>query len=120
MDLGPGIDSLPLAERVQRVQRAWQSPEPRLLVFDNCEDEALLHRWRPPTGGCRVLVTSRRAHWSPTLGVAVLPLDVLSRSDSVELLRHYRPDLEQGDPSLDRVADVLGDLPLALHLAGSP
>jgi transcriptional regulator with XRE-family HTH domain len=119
MDLAPGIDSLPLEERVQRVQRAWQSPEPRLLVFDSCEEEALLHRWRPPTGGCRVLVTSRRAHWSPTLGVTVLPLDVLSRDDSIELLRHYRPDVEPGDPSLSSVAHVLGDLPLALHLAGS-
>jgi transcriptional regulator with XRE-family HTH domain len=119
MDLAPGTNSMPLEERVERVQRAWQSPEPRLLVFDSCEEEALLYRWRPPAGGCRVLVTSRRGHWSPTLGVTVQPLDVLSRHDSIELLRHYRPDLEPSDPCLNRVSHVLGDLPLALHLAGS-
>jgi tetratricopeptide (TPR) repeat protein len=119
MDLAPGIDTLPLEERVQRVQRAWQSAVPRLLVFDNCEEEALLDAWRPPSGGCRVLVTSRRSHWSPTLGVSALPLDLLPRPDSIDLLRRYRPDLGPNDPELDAIAVELGDLPLALHLAGS-
>jgi tetratricopeptide (TPR) repeat protein len=119
MDLAPGIESLPLEEQVKRVQRAWQSAVPRLLVFDNCEEEALLEAWRPPSGRCRVLVTSRRAHWSPTLGVTALPLDILPRVDSIELLRRYRPDLAADDPGLDALAHELGDLPLALHLAGS-
>jgi hypothetical protein len=66
-----------------------------------------------------VLVTSRRSGWSPTLGVATLPLDVLPRRDSIELLLRYRPDLAPNDPGLDAVAAELGDLPLALHLAGS-
>jgi hypothetical protein len=90
-----------------------------LLVFDNCEEEALLDAWRPPSGGCRVLVTSRRSRWSPTLGVTALPLDLLPRPDSIELLRRYRPDLASDDPGLDAIAEELGDLPLALHLAGS-
>src|SRR5207237_5484465 len=92
---------------------------PRLLVFDNCEEEALLDAWRPPAGGCRVLVTSRRSEWTPTLGVRTLPLDLLPRPDSIELLRGYRPDLKADDPGLDAIAQELGDLPLALHLAGS-
>jgi tetratricopeptide (TPR) repeat protein len=119
MDLATGIESLPLEERVQHVQRAWQSAIPRLLVFDNCEEEGLLEAWRPPSGGCRVLVTSRRSHWSPTLGVTNLPLDLLSRAESIELLRRYRPDLAPGDTGLDTIANELGDLPLALHLAAS-
>ena len=119
MDLAPGIETQSLDERVKRVQRAWQSPLPRLLVFDNCEDEALLAAWRPASGGCRVLITSRRAHWSPTLGVTALSLDVLPRPDSIELLRRYRSDLAANDPGLDAIATELGDLPLALHLAGS-
>ncbi|HXM55068.1 MAG TPA: tetratricopeptide repeat protein [Candidatus Dormibacteraeota bacterium] len=116
---GPDFETRPLAERVQRVKDAWLSAEPRLLVFDNCEDEALLEAWRPASGGCRVLVTSRRSQWSPTLGVTVLPLDLLPRPDSIELLRRYRPDLASDDPGLDAIAHELGDLPLALHLAGS-
>ena len=119
MDLAPGIEGQSIEERVQRVQRAWQGAVPRLLVFDNCEEEALLETWRPRSGGCRVLVTSRRSHWSPTLGVTALALDLLPRADSIELLRRYRPDLPVDYPGLDRIAAELGDLPLALHLAGS-
>jgi tetratricopeptide (TPR) repeat protein/transcriptional regulator with XRE-family HTH domain len=119
MDLATRIDNLSLEERVQSVQRAWQSVVPRLLVFDNCEEESLLEAWRPPSGGCRVLVTSRRPRWSPTLGVITLQLDLLPRSASIELLLRYRPDLAAGDPGLDAIAHELGDLPLAIHMAGS-
>jgi tetratricopeptide (TPR) repeat protein len=116
---GPDFEMRPLEERVRRVKDAWQSATPRLLVFDNCEEEALLDAWRPTSGGCRVLVTSRRPHWSPTLGVSALPLDLLPRPDSIKLLCRYRPDLECDNPGLDAIAAELGDLPLALHLAGS-
>src|SRR5437660_6176227 len=110
----PGLETRPLEERVRRVKDAWQSAVPRLLVFDNCEEEALLDAWRPTSGGCRVLVTSRRSEWSPTLGVTALPLDLMPRADSIELLQRYRPDLEPDDPGLDAIAGNLGDLPLAL------
>lgn len=118
MDLRPDFHTLPLEERVRAVMAEWQSELPRLLVFDNCEDEGLLDRWLPPTGGCRVLVTSRRANWDPSLGVSALPLDVLERGESVALLREHRPDLSPDDPLLDAIAEELGDLPLALDLAG--
>jgi Domain of unknown function (DUF4062)/Tetratricopeptide repeat len=116
---GPGFEERSLDERVQRVKDAWQGATPRLLVFDNCEEEALLETWRPTSGSCRVLVTSRRPTWSPTMGVTALPLEVLPRPDSIEMLRRYRPDLAPDDPGLDAIAQELGDLPLALHLAGS-
>jgi tetratricopeptide (TPR) repeat protein/transcriptional regulator with XRE-family HTH domain len=115
----PGLEAQPVEERVRRVKDAWQSAVPRLLVFDNCEEESLLETWRPPSGGCRVLVTSRRSQWSPTLGVKALPLDLLPRPDSIELLRRYRPDLASDDADLDAIADEMGDLPLALHLSGN-
>ena len=38
---------------------------------------------------------------------------------SVELLRKSRPEIPEGDESLAGIAAELGDLPLALHLAGS-
>ena len=47
-----------------------------------------------------------------------MPLDVLARDYSVELLRKHRPDLREDDPYLKGIALELGDLPLALHLAG--
>ncbi len=119
LGLATSVEALSFAERLELVIGAWQSALPRLVVFDNCEDETLLDAWRPSSGGCRVLVTSRRAHWSPTLGVTALALDRLHRPESVQLLRRYRDDLAAADPELDAVARALGDLPLALHLAGS-
>lgn len=119
LELRPDFGTLKLDEQIALVRAAWQSALPRLVIFDNCEDEALLKTWRPPTGGCRVLITSRRGQWSATLGVTMLPLGVLRRAESVALLRKHRPDLATDDPNLDALVAELGDLPLALHLAGS-
>src|SRR5262245_37850223 len=116
--LHPEFHTLPLPDQVQLVQAAWQSPLPRLLLFDNCEDEALLAQWRPPHGGCRVLMTSRRGQWEATLGVRALPLGVLRRKESLAFLHQHRPDLRADDGDLEAIAAALGDLPLALHLAG--
>ena len=118
MNLRPDFHTLPLEERVRAVMAEWQGELPRLLVFDNCEHEGLLDRWLPPTGGCRVLVTSRGTHWDPSLGVIDLPLDVFSRQESLALLRKHRPDLPTDSPELHAIAEDLGDLPLALDLAG--
>jgi tetratricopeptide (TPR) repeat protein len=117
MELRPDFTTRLQEEQVRLVQAAWQESTPRLLVFDNCEDPTLLARWRPTGGGCRVLVTSRRGEWDPILNVEVLPLGVLGRAESVELLRRHVPYAEVD--LLDAIAAELGDLPLALHLAGS-
>jgi tetratricopeptide (TPR) repeat protein/DNA-binding XRE family transcriptional regulator len=116
MELRGGFGDLRLEEQLALVRSAWQGTVPRLLVFDNCEDEALLARWRPPSGGSRVLVTSRRSSWDPALGVETLAVDAFSRAESLELLRGFRLD---SDLYLAGIAQELGDLPLALHLAGS-
>jgi tetratricopeptide (TPR) repeat protein len=110
---------LPLEDQVRLVRQAWQEPIARLLIFDNCEELETLSHWRPTSGGCRVLLTSRIETWPRTLGVAAQPLHELRRSESVALLCSYRPDLPAGSADLDALAAELGDLPLALHLAGS-
>ncbi len=115
----PGWHELPLGEQVALVRRAWEEPIPRLLVFDNCEDEQLVRQWRPATGGCRVLITSRRERWSTALGIVAQALDILPRAESMALLHKHRRDIAPGSLVLDAIADELGDLPLALHLAGS-
>jgi len=61
--LYPDYDALPHDAQLRLVRAAFESPLPRLLIFDNCEDEKLLAQWRPRTGGCRVLLTGRRAYW---------------------------------------------------------
>lgn len=116
LQLRPNFADLSLDEQVQLVQAAWQESVPRLLIFDNCEAPELLARWRPTSGGCRILITSRRSDWEPVLGVQLHPLNVFSRAESLTLLGRHHLDTTSGD--LDAIAEELGDLPLALHLAG--
>jgi tetratricopeptide (TPR) repeat protein len=116
--LRPDFDLLPIDEQLRLVQEAWSDALPRLFIFDNCEDPELLERWLPTGDGCRVLVTSRRSEWPARLGVRSLLLGVLSRNQSIGLLRKHLPDRLTSDAELISIAAELGDLPLALHLAG--
>jgi tetratricopeptide (TPR) repeat protein len=111
-------DSRPLEEQVKGILAEWQGELPRLLVFDNCEGQDLLNQWLPTTGGCRVIVTTWQNNFGKDLGVRQLPLQSLLRVQSIVLLRSFREDLAQDDPDLNAIADELGDLPLALHMAG--
>ncbi|MCI0576808.1 MAG: hypothetical protein L0332_00340 [Chloroflexi bacterium] len=109
-------DQLSLSDQVRRVQRAWQEPVPRLLIFDNCEAEELLLEWLPVSGGCRVLVTSRRGEWARLFGAAAVPLNPLAPAESSHLLQRLAPHLTLAEA--EAVAQEIGHLPLALHLAG--
>jgi hypothetical protein len=113
LDLPQSFGSLPIDEQIRLVEEAWTQAVPRLLVFDNCEEEALLRRWRPRFGGARVLVTSRRAQWDRALGVQAVALPKLPREMSVALLQKFRPDVSKDIVTLSRIAAELGDLPLA-------
>jgi tetratricopeptide (TPR) repeat protein len=123
LELYTDAAGLTLAEQVARVRQAWAAPLPRLLVFDNCDDlpgrtaEQLLSEYLPHGGGCRVLVTSRRGQWHRSPALLQYRLDTLPRDESIALLRGYRPDLGAADAAA--LAELLGDLPLALSLAGS-
>jgi Tetratricopeptide repeat/NB-ARC domain len=80
-----------------------------LLVFDNAESPQDIAGWLPGGNG-HVLITSRAQGWEE---VAVpVEVDVLARAESVALLRDRVPGLADADA--DRVAQELGDLPLAL------
>ena len=117
LHLDADFTNLPLDTQVALVRARWQDGLPRLLVFDNCEDPDLFQAWCPPAGDCRVILTSRRATWPPESGIAALALGTLARADAITLLRRHRDSLDTA--SADAIAAELGDLPLALHLAGS-
>lgn len=116
--LRPDFEQLPIEQQVSLVRDAWDRPLPRLLIFDNCEDPALLERWRPHSDSCRVVITSRRTQWNVALGVHSLLLSVLTREESIALLQKHCPDLSRKHVALTAIAAELDDLPLALHLAG--
>lgn len=91
--------------------RRWLEATGRwLLVFDNAEDAATLEPYLPQTDNGHVLVTSRTRSW-PEATVEVPPW---ARSESVAFLRtHTAADAS----TADALAEVLGDLPLALEQA---
>ncbi|MCA9959930.1 MAG: hypothetical protein KC443_12890, partial [Anaerolineales bacterium] len=110
-------EKLKLAVQVSRVQQAWRENVPRLLIFDNCEAVDLLDKWRPDVGGCRILLTSQRGIWESDGRVITHPLNTLTRAESVALLTLFVDKITPAEA--ERIAAELGDLPLALHLAGS-
>jgi hypothetical protein len=83
-----------------------------LLLFDNAEDRDQLAPWLPDGPG-HLLITSRNPNWT---GVArAVDVDVFARSESTGLLRTHLPHLADADA--DRLAEALGDLPLAVGQA---
>ena len=83
-----------------------------LLIFDNAEDPAAI-RALLPDGPGHVLITSRNPAW----GEIAVPLEVgvFTRADSVALLRRQTKKL--AGPDAERIAELLGDLPLAIAQA---
>lgn len=106
-----------IAEAADAVREALRRGEPFarwLLVFDNADDpESLIPHL--PQGNGHVLITSHNPHWSH---VAVpVEVEAFSREESVEhLTRRVRALAPE---AAAKVAQLLGDLPLAVELAGA-
>ena len=92
------------------------SPFPWLLIYDNVENPEVLTGLVPSTGVGHVIVTSRNAAAWSNRGYA-LEVDVFERSESIALLQRHGRGIADADA--DRLADKLGDLPLALEQAGN-
>jgi len=84
-----------------------------LLVFDNAENVDEVRGFFPTNGPGKILVTSRNAAWKNI--ASSLEIDVFARDESVALLRLRGPELDEA--KADRLAEVLGDLPLAIEQA---
>lgn len=86
-----------------------------LLVFDNADQPEELLPFIPGGPG-DVLITSRNHRWGPI--VETIALDVFERAESIQFLLKRGPKrLTEADA--DRLAESLGDLPLALEQAGA-
>jgi hypothetical protein len=85
-----------------------------LLIFDNADQPEAI-RELIPNGPGDVLVTSRNHRWQSI--VDTVEVDVFTRNESLEFLHRRVPGSVDDDS--DRLADELGDLPLALEQAGA-
>ena len=104
----PSAVAVPRALGTLRRTHRW------LLIFDNAEEPSALSPYLPGGKG-HVLITSRNPGWH---GVAApVDVDVFDRNESIALLYRRLPDGAEDD--LHRLADALGDLPLALAQASA-
>ncbi|WP_410667605.1 FxSxx-COOH system tetratricopeptide repeat protein [Amycolatopsis sp. cmx-4-68] len=86
-----------------------------LLVFDNADRPEDVRKFWPRRGEGHILVTSRNPQWSEVS--QAVEVDVFRRAESRELLQRRNRDL--ADEDADRLATVLGDLPLAVEQAAA-
>nr|WP_083597543.1 FxSxx-COOH system tetratricopeptide repeat protein [Actinomadura madurae] len=86
-----------------------------LLIFDNADEPEELTDVLPQGPG-HVLITSRNHRWAGI--VDAVPIDVFTREESVEFLTRRIPRGITPEDA-DRLAEELGDLPLALEQAGA-
>ncbi|WP_395294769.1 FxSxx-COOH system tetratricopeptide repeat protein [Kitasatospora hibisci] len=87
-----------------------------LLVLDNAEDPEHLAPWLPAGSvDGHVLVTSRDRRWARHRGRT--EVEVFDRAESVELVRRFNAGVPAAEA--DRIAELLGDLPLAVGQAAA-
>ncbi len=106
-------------EQVDLTLRAWSRSGTRLVVFDGMDDPRQLLAWAELLPSARLLVTSGCEIWPTEADMVVRPLKAFSRGESLLLLRKLAPRLKKlPKADLEPIAASLGDLPLALDLAG--
>ncbi len=87
-----------------------------LLIFDNALDAALIEQYIPSPCNGHVLVTTRNSRWQGKSTVQIL--SPLRRGESIALLRARTGRIDPNDTA-SKLAQALGDLPLALEQAGA-
>lgn len=107
--------TVPVAERARAARRALEEAGPALLVVDHLLDGDGLQEQLPRAGGCAVLITTRRADLPRAQAVA---LTGLGREESLRLLTRGEALPPDEQAAAETLCAALGDLPLAIDLAG--
>ncbi|GIE77046.1 cytochrome c [Actinoplanes philippinensis] len=115
LQLPVGLEANAAVPAVREALRLGQPYANWLLIFDNAESPEAVRRYFPNGGPGRIMVTSRNPQWSNI--ARQLEVNVFARQESVELLRRRGPELSDEDAG--RLAEALGDLPLALDQAAA-
>lgn len=87
-----------------------------LLIFDNADQPEDINDFIPRGPG-DVLITSRNHRWQSV--IETVQVDVFARDESKEFLAKRAPRRGISEYDADRLANELGDLPLALEQAGA-
>ncbi|HEU5332401.1 MAG TPA: tetratricopeptide repeat protein [Actinocrinis sp.] len=91
-----------------------------LIVLDNARSEAQVRPLLPGSSGCAVLITSRR-RLKGLDDAHCVSLGPLPPADAIALFRTVAGPgrVPGGSPELGEVADLCGDLPLAIRIAAA-
>ena len=117
-----GIDApknIPLEVIVQRLLAQLRSAESadRLFVFDNVENPDDLRDLIPEGAGVRTIITTTHHLDWDGLGWLRLMVGAFDREQSITLLCERTGDTHR--EAADRIADALGDMPLAITQAAA-
>src|SRR6266487_4248034 len=116
--LGVGIlataNAAEVARQVLDVLSRGQAVPRWLLIYDNAEYIDAVREHLPASGG-DVVITSRHRDWADH--ATSLQVDVFSRQESITHLRKRVPTMAEAEAG--QVAELLGDLPLAVATAGA-
>jgi tetratricopeptide (TPR) repeat protein len=95
--------------------RRGEEPYSRwILVFDNADRPETVRQFFPAGSG-HVVVTSRNSEWGNI--ARPVEVDLFTRAESKQLLNRRGSELSDADA--DRLAEALGDLPLAIEQAAA-
>ena len=111
---GAAIDAAKAARLVLRLLEQGKTGLRWLLVFDNADDIGRVEQYLP-SGGGKVIVTSRSRDWGYSARACYI--EVFRRDESIAHLGKRVPSIGQQEAS--EVAELLGDLPLAVATAGA-
>lgn len=107
------------SETIRTLLRALHEGYPKarwLLIYDNATTPGQIRDLLPtPKRHGHVLVTSRERTWGEH--GALLEVGTFNRTESISLLRRRATHLSEEEA--DQLAELLGDLPLALHQAAA-
>ncbi|MDW4905631.1 FxSxx-COOH system tetratricopeptide repeat protein [Streptomyces sp. ADMS] len=115
LGLPPSSDSSSTVAAVLETLRIGVPYTNWLLVFDNAESPETVRQFFPAGGPGNILITSRNPQWASI--ARPLEVDVFTREESKQLLRVRGPEISDADA--DRLAEALGDLPLAIEQAAA-
>ncbi|MCZ7400388.1 MAG: FxSxx-COOH system tetratricopeptide repeat protein [Candidatus Methanoperedens sp.] len=100
---------------IKAVRRWLEHNSGWLLIFDNAQKQEDLINYLPQGNAGHVIITSRNQTWDYVN--KLLSIDVLSRAESIDFLLK-RTELSEKEDA-NKLAEDLGDLPLALEQAGA-
>jgi tetratricopeptide (TPR) repeat protein len=120
-DIGQAMQITPwpalLPEQVEVTLQAWRQTPQQLIVFQHCDDPAILAEWVNKLENAAILITTAHPQWGANTTIQLL--ESLNLEEATAILRKLAPGLAKvANNQLAALIEQLESLPLGLSLAG--